>query len=138
MIKIEWTDELKLGIKEIDDQHYYLVQLINDFYSNIKQDPNSDLLPDILQKMKNYAIFHFRAEEGFLVKCNYPEIERHISEHEQYINKIEEIEAKLKRDHMVLTYNVILYLKEWINGHIKVSDRAYVDCLKNNGIIKLN
>ena len=134
MALIEWTDDLKVGIKQIDQQHFYLIQIINDFYINLRKDPTNDLLHEILQKMKNYSFFHFDTEEKLLAKFKYTDIESHISEHNDFIRKIKEIEGRLKRDHLVVTYEMISYLKDWINSHIKVSDKAYVSFLNENGI----
>lgn len=52
---IEWSDELSVGIQEIDEQHKALVGLVNDMHDAIQQHHGSEVTSDILQRLAEYT-----------------------------------------------------------------------------------
>jgi hemerythrin len=74
---VSWSDELSVGIEEIDDQHKQFIDMINELHVAMKSGKAASTLPIILTKLSDYAVFHFSYEEKVLQSYNYPEINAH-------------------------------------------------------------
>src|SRR5512140_2145124 len=63
---IEWSDELSVGIQEIDEQHKVLVGLVNDMHRAIHEHHGRDTARAILEKLGDYTRVHFAVEESLM------------------------------------------------------------------------
>ncbi len=121
-----------LGIGSIDEQHQKLVQMINDFYENLRNKSNKELISELVTKMKDYTNFHFDTEETLFKKYGYAEADDHIKEHRYFIEKVEILEQRISKNEIILSYEITSFLKNWIKDHIMLTDKKYVDLLKEH------
>jgi len=89
--KVHWEESYAVGIKEIDDQHKKLFDLVNKLYDledneNIKED-----MREILYAFRDYTIVHFKDEEEYMRSIAYPELEQHKKKHERIVNSLSQI-----------------------------------------------
>ncbi len=134
MAYIEWNESLSVRIESIDKQHKKLINMINIFYINIRDKSNNDLISDLITKMKEYTIIHFKTEEDYFRKYNYPALDKHNQEHDKFIKKVADLEKRFNENKVILSYEITSYLKEWIKDHIQLSDKKYSDFLIKNGV----
>ena len=127
---IKWTDDLILGIEEMDVQHRKLVDLINDFYDGLKSKSNDELIAELIKGVNDYTLFHFSAEERLLNKYNYTDTAGHTNEHNDFKSKLSEIESRFKSGRLILSFELTNLLKDWLINHIKVSDKQYAAFIK--------
>ena len=60
-----WTEYFETGFPEIDLQHRGLVNLINEIPSALATGmPGAPYPADLLLRLREYASYHFRTEEG--------------------------------------------------------------------------
>lgn len=117
------TDDYKIGISELDKEHAYLVQLINESINLLEVDQINiqDLAKDLISKLKDYAITHFAHEEAYMAQINDPELPRQKKEHAAFLKKMTEfnIDDSLKvRD----VEELLQYMVRWLFNHILSSD----------------
>lgn len=74
---IVWSDELSVGIEEIDEQHKVLVNLINRMHNAIAEKHGSEVVSGILAELVDYTKIHFAVEESLLRILGYPGYEEH-------------------------------------------------------------
>lgn len=134
MAFIKWTESLSVKIDEIDNQHKVLIGLINDFYENIRNQKSKVLVEELIVKMREYTMMHFDFEEEMLKKYNYPDLVDHHAEHELFVNKVTELENKLKNNTFVLSFEVTGFLRDWLKKHILETDMQYAAYLQSKGI----
>jgi len=134
MAFLYWEDELSVGIKSIDDQHKKLIELINQFYENIKTASNKELISDLISGMKNYTIFHFKTEEKLLSQSYYPHFEAHKIEHERFLEKVNTLEERFRAGKLIISFEITDFLKKWIRNHIMETDSKYREFLKIKGV----
>lgn len=83
-----WKEKYKIGIELIDEQHKELFKRVSDFTQNIRSNENwedkLDKVKDIMVFMKDYVDIHFKDEEAYQGKINYPEIELHKDAHAKF------------------------------------------------------
>ncbi|MEN8120894.1 MAG: bacteriohemerythrin [Bacteroidota bacterium] len=131
---IQWNERLSVKINSIDEQHKVLVDMINDFYEKINDKAPSALISDIIKKMKNYTVVHFSAEEKYFKQYNYPDSQTHINEHQDFVNKIIDVEKRFNAGKMVLTLELTSFLKDWLIKHIQGTDKKYSNFLTQKGV----
>ncbi len=125
MILIKWTDDYCLNIKAIDDQHKKLVDMINMFYNEMSKKSNKELISDLISKMKAYTEFHFKTEEELFSKLPYQNSNEHKDKHQDFIDKVTDLENRFIKGKLILSIEITNFLKEWITDHIMVSDKEY-------------
>lgn len=135
MAAIAWNDSLSVKIKSIDDQHKKLIDMINDFYDNISKHSNNELIINLVNGMKNYTVMHFSMEERYMVQYKYPYYEQHKKEHEHFIAKVNELEEKLKKGRIIVSFEITSFLKDWLKHHIQTVDKQYSDFFIKHGIV---
>lgn len=134
MAVIEWNDSLSVNIDSIDDQHKVLVDMINNFYSHIVEKSNKELIADLITQMKDYTVFHFEYEEELFDKYGYPESVEHKEEHQAFIDKVNDLENRIRTGQLVLSLEVTNFLKNWLTNHIQGTDKEYSEFLIEQGV----
>ncbi len=129
-----WSEDYSVKNNGIDNQHKKLVDLINDLHNAMKEGKGKEILGKIIGELISYTKFHFKAEENLMLQNNYPEYKNHKAEHEAFTNKVIEFEEKFKRGSVVLSQEIILFLKDWLINHIKGTDKNYSPYLINKSI----
>ncbi len=131
---IEWSKKYSVDVQEIDEQHKKLIEIINDLFAAFKKGKARLILREILDKMMQYADYHFKTEEELLNQCHYAELEKHKKQHDEFIKKVNKFYNDYKGGKISVTYDVINFLRDWILQHIKKSDKNYMQCMKDAGI----
>lgn len=134
MTPIQWDDSFSVNIKEIDDQHRLLVNMINDLCSAMEAGKEKELLEDLIKRLSSYALVHFGREEHYFDQFKYPDADSHKHEHNHFETKIAEFEQDFKKGRGTVYMDILNYLSNWLVGHIKRSDRKYAPLFIENGI----
>ncbi|MFA6400256.1 MAG: bacteriohemerythrin [Salinivirgaceae bacterium] len=134
MAFMTWNQTLSVKIKTIDDQHIKLIEMINDFYDNVKNRSNNDNISALITGMKKYILTHFYTEEKYMVEFNYPNYEEHKKEHDLFISKLSAVEEKFNSGKVVVSFEITGFLKDWLKNHIQVTDKQYSDFFIKNGV----
>ena len=130
---LTWNSSYELGIESIDKQHRKLVDLLNDFYSNIKNRTNTEIIYTLISGMKEYVIMHQRFEIEMLRKYGFEFTDEHDKEHAAFIQKINDIEKRQKMGFAVVSYEITDFLKKWLQEHILIQDKKIAPFLKSKG-----
>ncbi len=125
MALLTWNDSYSVKVDTMDEQHQKLFELINSFYDEIGKQSQAKLIFDLIAGMKAYTIEHFNEEEQLMQQCNYPGLTEHKKEHADFIDKVTDLEEKLKSGKMIISFEITNFLKDWIKKHIKESDQQY-------------
>ena len=125
MALLTWNDTYSVKVDAMDEQHQKLFELINSFYDEIGKQSQDKLIFDLIVGMKDYTILHFNEEEQLMQQCNYPGLTEHKKEHADFIDKVTDLEEKLKSGKMIISFEITNFLKDWIKKHIKESDQQY-------------
>ena len=90
MKKLEWSDKLNLGVKQIDDQHQQLVHLANNLVLTIQTGETRDVLGKVFKELREYTVFHFRDEELYMEEIEYPERRAHAVTHRELKDQVKQ------------------------------------------------
>lgn len=122
----QFTDDLRIGIPEIDEQHRHLFALINEAFETLASD-EADLqlaAADLLGRLKDYAATHFAHEEAYMKKIQDPELEPQRRAHADFAAYVNAAHPeRLDNERIRPAFEELLkYLSNWLFRHIIGSD----------------
>ncbi len=135
MAFINWNESYSVHIKQLDEQHKKLFQIVNALYDAMKNGKGNDVLAGVFDELINYTKLHFSTEENLLKIHNYPNLTAHKMEHERLVNQVLDLQKQFMDGGAALSIKVSNFLKEWLMNHIKKSDMAYSKYLKQKNAI---
>lgn len=123
-----FTDDCLIGIKQLDDEHRKLFDLLNKAEGILTDNYSSDRyqdVKDIIEELANYAEQHFAHEEAHMKEIRDPELIRQRTQHDYFREKIRDYEfvniENSDEQCRVLT-ELVNFLVKWLYRHILGSD----------------
>jgi len=131
---IIWKPEYDLGIHIIDEQHRGIVTVINCLFYEMQKKQGEGVLMPIFKIINEYSRIHFKIEEEFLEKFDFPDAIPHRALHDELIDKTSNVGKKsiLNQD----PYQFMDFLKIWWVDHICGKDRSFRDYLLERSLIE--
>ena len=130
---IEWTPDLSVHVKKIDDQHKKLFDIINQIYELSDFEKTKEKLDKVLNELIEYTRVHFSTEEKYFEKCNYPGTEEHIAEHMKLIEQVLDFKRRFDNDEDIIS-EFLDFIKSWLDDHLKTMDQKYVKNFEECGL----
>jgi hemerythrin-like metal-binding protein len=124
MSLLTWSHQLSVGYEEIDSQHKVLVEIINSLHDHMVSGDANENIGKVLDRMIEYTVFHFRTEEQLMAGSGYSGAQAHVEEHRKLVEKAVDLQARFKAGTTTLTIEVMAFLRDWLQHHIKESDKA--------------
>lgn len=131
---IQWADDLSVNIREIDEQHLRLINLINELQSAMASGKGKEAISEVLRELKEYTVFHFSHEEAMFEEHKYPGLLNHEAAHRKFVETVLEFEEQVNSGKTAVTMEVMNFLKDWLVKHIKGIDQKYSPFFNNKGI----
>lgn len=121
----QFTEDCLIGIKEIDDEHRQLFQMLNEAMDFIVMGGDSSAIGySLLQRLKEYAGTHFAHEEAYMEQIGDLELPRQRKEHAQFVEKIESYQLSDMSDEQSakIVNELLPFMAKWLYRHILGSD----------------
>ena len=125
-----WNDSYSVGFAAIDNQHKKLVKMINELFQGCTRSETFAYV-SFMQTVKNavdYAHTHFKKEEDYMKRANYPALADHKKLHEEFIIEIAELVREFETG-KTEPVSLARFLKKWLLNHIAVTDKKYAPYL---------
>lgn len=130
----EWSSNWSVGVQSCDRDHQKLFSLINDLHDAMREGKGSDIINLVAEELHRYARSHFASEEALLTRSNYPDLDAHRAEHQKFTKEVGEIRKELAAGHGAHSITVSNFLSDWLQNHIRKSDKGYSAHLNAAGI----
>lgn len=139
---LKWNDSLmSVDIELIDDQHKALLRIVNDLAITIKENSQKKDITDIVDRLIDYAHYHFSTEENYFAEFNFDEITSHKEDHQEFAKNFLQIRKSLDDTELYRGVSTVLiateifeYIADWFIVHVTGSDRKYIELFKQKGI----
>jgi hemerythrin len=129
---LRWNDSFAIGISQLDEQHkkvinsmYILAEAVHMGEKNVI-DINATFLVD-------YFLHQFHAEEELLEKHGYEDLMFHQQKHEKFSRQLLKSQDDIENGTCQCS-ELISLIEHWLEHHVIVEDRKYVDFLHEKGI----
>ena len=122
MPNIVWSETLLIGNTEIDAEHKQLIRIANSLLRAMQEGRNKNDFAKILHELREYTVFHFNNEEEYMRSIGYPDLNKHVEEHNILKKRVKDFQ------HSVFIGDKVEYdalremLKDWLVGHILSCD----------------
>ncbi|MCK5679239.1 bacteriohemerythrin, partial [bacterium] len=129
-----WSDSFVNGVAEFDNQHKRLVELVNQFYKEMKLGHGNDLVVNMLDELVQYTVNHFADEEKLMLEHQFPDYDSHAVIHRDLVAKVVDFQKQFKAGKSTVSLELLEFLKDWLIGHIKGVDRKYGPFFNGKGV----
>ena len=119
---IEWNMRYLIGIREIDQHHKHLVELLNKAYDEFRKGNNIE--QSVVDELVDHAGYHFTCEERWMAESSYPKLAEHKDEHELFTSRILEFQSKYRKNESV-SVEILWFLCNWVTHHILETDAKF-------------
>ncbi|HBB90305.1 MAG: hypothetical protein A2X22_05765 [Bacteroidetes bacterium GWF2_49_14] len=130
---LEWNPELSVDNESLDKQHRELFRIINTILDSEGIEVQSEEFAEILTRLTNYVLKHFKDEEAYMHQIGYPKLKEHALEHKDYSRKVAMYNVGTMDRDPSLPANLSSFLQDWWLDHVKVSDQEYRRYAGNSG-----
>ena len=130
---VEWSNELSVGIEEIDTQHQVLVDLLNQIHEAIQQRHGAEVTQDIVLKLDEYTRVHFAVEESLMRISAYPDFSAHKGQHAEFVAQVQDLRQKIKTENAPISFELLRFLRNWLLSHIDESDKRFGQFYRQGG-----
>jgi hemerythrin len=130
-----WSDEYKLNIKIIDEQHKQFVAALGELIDAVGNVPMDKVVVDrVFEKVTSYSIGHFKTEERYFLEFKYEGAQEHIAEHEKFKQKLADLKERYLTHTMEASFDLADYLEDWLINHLAKMDKKYVECFHQHNL----
>jgi hemerythrin-like metal-binding protein len=131
-----WTNNLSVGVKELDEWNKRLIRMINELHYAILDSADSGVIEKeeieiVLHRLENYARYHCSREESLLATIGYVDLEEQKEQHHRLAEGIADMSKRFHnstdpRDGA----EIMRFIYDWVTNHIYVTDRKFIEPLK--------
>lgn len=134
MAYINWQDDFSVNVKEIDNQHKGLIEMINALHEAMLANKARDLQLQTVERMLDYAGKHFALEEKYMKQFAYAGYQKHKEKHDQFTAKAQDLQERMNKAGFVLTLEILNFLRDWLRNHILKIDKEYSEHFNRSGL----
>jgi hemerythrin-like metal-binding protein len=126
MPAIEWTAAMETGVAEMDHQHRFLVDILNEALERPSLAEQDGLFDRITKDLLHYALVHFDTEEGLMRQYAYDShdpaaAEQHRHAHRSFSERV--AGARAGGDDPEARGTLLEFLRDWLTSHVLETDR---------------
>ena len=134
MAFIEWSDSFSVNVEEIDRQHRYLINMINELNEAMMAGQGKAIIGKTIQDLTFYTAEHFETEEKYFDLFSYPATVQHKKEHAAFVRQVLEFKEGYENGRIALSIDIMNFLRDWLKNHILGSDMRYSGFLNAKGL----
>ncbi|MHB0935512.1 MAG: bacteriohemerythrin [Armatimonadota bacterium] len=124
---LQWSDDLAVGIREIDDQHKELIARVNALGKAMQEGRGQQEIGGILAFLQEYVVTHFGSEEQYMTRHNYPGLAAHQLQHHMFVSSFTGLKRQYEQQGASSSLLLHLFNRvcEWLVNHIKNTDQLF-------------
>ena len=134
MALITWGPMLAVGVKEIDEQHKKLIDLVNQLNEAMSAGKGKEALSPVLAELVRYTVYHFGTEERLMGQYHYEMSAEHKAEHKKLVEDVGAFKAKFDSGNAMISVGLMTFLRDWLSKHIMQTDKKFGQALNKAGV----
>jgi hemerythrin len=130
--RIQWTSDLSVGIRQLDNDHRGLFDVVEGLRFCIQQGITLQDLRRLSKQLMDYANIHFLREEAIMAEYDYDKLAEHRVRHQEFMTTVYAIRRVLTdRPERIEPRKLLRYLTDWLQFHIRGEDMQYAAALNH-------
>ena len=134
MSLITWNDYFVTGIDIIDEQHKWLIDLINRAATVLvlPYETTHAAADELLDQLTEYAVFHFQTEEKLMAECGIDKRhgDHHRESHGDFATHVMEMRQRYEETRDISGGELLTFIANWLVFHILSDDQVLARQLK--------
>ena len=131
---VAWSEEYKVNVAEIDEQHQQMLELVNKLHAAVEARIDKTELMDMLSDLVEFSRMHFSMEEGLMREHGYPGLTEHHKEHRQLLGYLIDLVEGVSVGRSLGFYSDYDVSTDWALTHICETDKSLGLFLNSKGI----
>ena len=131
MAFLQWSNSYALNLKDVDEQHEKLFELVNTLYDSGVNGDEQNSLGIILDELIDYTVYHFETEEKLFIKHAYPKYNQHKEQHDDLTKQVLTLQEQFRAKKVTIAFDVLDFLSDWLKKHTMESDLEFAVFLKD-------
>lgn len=137
MAKLEWSENMSVGLPTIDSDHKCLIRIIDLLHHIHHEGDSQRMIETVLDTLLVYGRYHFDREERVMAECHFPGRAFHRSEHRGFAKYIDNLHRRFKgKGDPKLARQLLDYLSGWLTHHILIQDMAFKPYVVGNARVE--
>lgn len=136
-----WSENLQVDVRKMDSQHKALLITVNKLHELLLREGDITSINELFSDLIRQTKVHFKTEERFMKKYDYPDYKDHKLMHDLLIDQIEDvqvaqqsIESQTFAQHWFERLELADFLRTWLFSHIIDEDKKLGEFLKRKGV----
>lgn len=117
-----FNSSLSVDYEPMDNQHKKWIDLLNQIYLAFQNNASTNEIKPVIKDLVDYTIWHFNFENKMMEKYGFKDYEQHKVQHDDILEEVSQIYAKLEKGEEILIVNILEFLKKWLISHILKTD----------------
>ena len=116
-----WTQDLAIGVAEIDEQHQGFVALLNELFVALQAGEAPATIDAVVARLQRYTVEHFHFEEQLMFR----QARIACSEHEllhYFVEQLDQATATNEHASVPLSLETLSIMTHWLIEHIRGAD----------------
>jgi len=118
---MEWKEEFSVGIPEIDKEHQVLTRCATDIENAVTKGEPTDKVNAAIERLLFCIRVHFSGEEHLMRTVQYPHLEAHAKEHQDFLLDVKEIVSS----GAPVSAETLEYLRKSLEKHFMADEKDY-------------
>lgn len=130
---LRWSEELSVGVEEIDLQHKAFFDQSNNFMEAYRFGRWEEAIEKVIRFLEAYIAAHFNAEEKLMKKYVYPDCRAHKAQHKRFRKDFSDIKKIFRKEGTTprLVMLIAHIMSDWCINHTGKMDQAFGLFLKS-------
>jgi len=129
-----WTETYSVNIAILDKQHQKLFDTVNELDQALRAGEGNSAVQQVLDKLVEYALIHFAAEESLMRKHDFPGLPTHRTQHELFRQQIAAYLLDHKAAKPGVPVSLLFFMQDWLKQHVLKTDKQYTAFLNARGV----
>jgi hemerythrin len=131
-----WNESLTVNVRELDEQHKGLVDMLNQLHTAVEANRGKTAVEPLMAGLMQYAATHFADEERFMLSFHFTGYAAHKLEHEEFTRRVLDLRERLECGRAIPPEHVMSFLIEWLVRHILGSDKKFAHAYERRNLMK--
>jgi len=121
-------------VDDMDADHSKIIAYCNDIHNKVANGAKQEQTLPILKDLATFTAHHFAEEEALMQRHSYPEYSQQKKAHTTLLAQVSKVIEDIESGSHVNMIEVVVFLTDWLKGHILGEDLKYGEYFQQQGI----